>query len=400
MRSGRASLALATVALALAGGAEAQSAAMDREALHADVDRWVEKGLRRYQIAGAALAIVRHGRIVHRRGFGLADVARAHRVDPDSTVFHIASVTKLLTAIAALQQVEAGRLELRQDIRPLLGRIRAAGWDRHRVTLHDLLTHTAGLDTRWIGMATEDPADVRTLAEYLRRAMPPIIDPPGAVVRYSNHGYAAIGRAVEVASGLSWADYVEQRILVPLQMRRSYAGPRAPDAHHAVPYRYRRDTTPEPNVHEHAALGGAARSTATDLARLLVALLDTTSDVPLSPEGNRLLLTPQHRIGSGVPGFAYGTFEYPNGRVRAASMGGEVPGFSTRLLIVPELGLGVVLMINRKDPTLAVGVFDSLLARLAGPASDLAPRAMGAGRGATSIDEIEGPDQAGRACRS
>src|SRR5687768_11431598 len=71
-------------------------------------------------------------------------------------------------------------------------------------------------------------------------------------------------------------------------------------------------------------------------------------------------------------------------------MGGEVPGFSTRLLIVPELGLGVVLMINRKDPTLAVGVFDSLLARLAVPRSDVAPRASDAGRDAPSIDEIEG----------
>lgn len=357
-----ASLVLAMLAVC-ATGASAQAPAAPQDSLNVAVDRWVERGLARYEIAGAALAIVRDGRIVHQRGFGLADVERRVPVDPGRTVFHIASVTKLLTAIAALQEVEAGRLELHRDVRPMLGEMRAGGWSDHRVTLHQLLTHTAGLDVRWIGIAEQDPARVRPLAAYLPRAMPPIVDEPGTTVRYSNHGYAAVGRLIEVASGAPWAERMEQGLLAPLGMARSYASPRARGPGDAVPYFYRGDTLAEPDIHEHVAPAGAVRSTAADLARLMIALLDSSS-APLSPRGKAMVLAPQHRMG-GVEAYAYGSFPYPNDHVAAASMGGEVPGFSTRLLLVPSLRLGVVLMVNRKDPSLALVVFDSLLARVA-----------------------------------
>jgi CubicO group peptidase (beta-lactamase class C family) len=353
------------------GRLPAQAPALDVDSSYAVVDGWIERGLRRSQIAGAALAIVRDGRIVHARGFGLADVARRRRVDPDTTVFHIASVTKLVTAIAALQQVEAGRLALQADVRPRLGRVRTPGWDRAPITLHQLLTHSAGFDTRWIGMAVARPTAVRPLAEYLGDGLPPIVDRPGSVVRYSNHGYAVVGRLVEVASGMSWGEYVEERIFAPLGMRASHARPRERSPSDAVPYRYRADTTPEPDIYEHTAPGGAVRATAVDVARLVAALLDSTSSVPLSPAGKALVLTPQGTIGAGVPGYAYGSFPYPNAHVPAMTVGGEVPGFSTRVLMVPRLGLGVVLVVNRKDPTLAIGVFDSLLARVRPASSDV-----------------------------
>lgn len=118
------------------------------DSLFAAVDHWIEQGLLRYEIAGAAVAVVRDGRVVHKRGFGLADVARQYRVDPDTTVFHIASVTKLVTAIAVLQQVDAGKLALNADVRALIGTVHARGWGRHTISLHQLLTHTAGFDTR------------------------------------------------------------------------------------------------------------------------------------------------------------------------------------------------------------------------------------------------------------
>jgi CubicO group peptidase (beta-lactamase class C family) len=335
-------------------------------ALFRAVDEWVLKGLERYEIAGAALAIVQNGSIVHRRGFGRGNIASDVVVIADSTIFHIASVTKLLTAIGALQLVESGKLQLTSDTRSALGVINSPGWSTYPVSLHQLLTHSAGLDTRWIGMATTDPARVQSLDEYLQHETPPIIDAPESIIRYSNHGYALVGRLIEKTSGMTWAQYVEQRVMQPLGMMQSHALPRPLGKHHARPYRYRRDTLEEPSVFEHAAPGGAVRATVTDVGRLLVALLDTASSVPLSPQGKRMLLEPQMHIGGALPGYAYGTFPYPNPYIRAASMGGEVPGFSTRLLMVPELQLGIVLMVNRKDPSLAISMFDSLLVRVAG----------------------------------
>ena len=366
--------ALALIATSVPAGF-AQTAPVSAESLYSAADGWVQRGLVQYQIAGAALAIVRDGRIVHAAGFGLADVQRNYRVDADSTQFHIASVTKLFTAIAALQQVEAGKLALHRDIRPMLGAINAAGWHRDSVTLHELLTHTAGLDTRWIGMAASSPDRVRSLREYLPGAMPPIVDTPGTVIRYSNLGYAAAGRLVEIASGLSWPEYIEQRVLAPLGMHHSFARPQLPGNAHATPYRYRTDTLAEPNIYEHASPSGAVHSTATDLAQLLIALLDTSSSTMLSPASKLLVLTPQHQQALGVRGYGYGTFEFPNATVQAVSAGGEVPGFSTRLLLVPSMQLGMVLMVNRKDPLLAVSVFDSVLSRL----PPTAPESRGCG---------------------
>lgn len=213
-------------------------------------------------------------------------------------------------------------------------------------------------------MAVDSPARVRPLAEYVANSLPAVVDSPGATIRYSNQGYAVAGRAVEVASGTPYAAYVEQRIFGPLAMSYSYVAPHVPSANHATPYRYRSDTVAEPGIFEHGAPGGAVRSTATDLARLVAALLDSTTGLPLSASSKRLILSAQEQPASLVAGYAYGTFEYPNNHVRAVSVGGEVPGFSARVLMVPGLQLGVVLLVNRKDPTLAISVFDSVLSRL------------------------------------
>ena len=355
--------------------ARPQAARAVDDSLLARIDAWMRDGLRRYQIAGGAVAIVERGAITHQRGFGQADVARRTPVDPDRTVFHIASVTKLITAITALQQVDAGRLVLDVDIRRSIGPVGASGWNRYPVTLHELLTHTAGLDIRWTGTAATRPEDVEPLGAFLLRTMPPIIDEPGRRVRYSNYGYAAVGRLVEVVSGSPWSDIVEQRVLRPLGMAHSYVRPRQPDSDHAVPYRYRRDTTPEPAIYEHLAPSGAVHATVADLARLEIAILDSTrASTFLSLESRRLLFYPRATVAPGVRGFAYGTFEFPNDRMYAASAGGEVPGFSTRLLMVPSLAFGVVIAVNRKDPTLAVSVFDSLLQRLPGRRDESSPR--------------------------
>jgi hypothetical protein len=79
-------------------------------------------------------------------------------------------------------------------------------------------------------------------------------------------------------------------------------------------------------------------------------------------------------VADRLPGFGYGAFTYPNPYLHAVTMAGEVPGFSARLLMIPELQLGVVVLVNRKDPSLAVSVFDSLLVRVGGGSSSGPPR--------------------------
>ncbi len=356
------------------------------DSLVARIDSQLVRGLVRYQIAGAAIAIVERGTLRHARGFGLADVARRTRVDPERTRFHIASVTKLITSIAALQQVERGRLSLDSDVRSAVPEIHAVGWSDRPISLHQLLTHTAGLEPALIGIAAHAPREVGLLTTYLSRATPAILDAPPHGIRYSNFGFGIVGRIIETAASRPWAEVTERDVFTALGMDHAYAALRLPDSTDAVGYRYRRDTIPEPIVFERLAPAGSVRASVIDLARLMTAVLDTTPNATiLTPASRRLLLSSREQAAPGVAGFAYGTFEYPSPGPAARSVGGEVPGFSTRILFIPRLGIGVAIVANRKDPLLALSVFDSLLARF--PASDK-DRSGGCAPAATSSPVI------------
>jgi len=185
----------------------------------AAIDAYVNEQMETLGIPGLALGIVQGDQVVHVQGFGVAD-STGRSVTPQ-TPFYIGSVTKSFTALAVMQLVEEGKIDLDAPVQKYLPWFQVANQDASaKITVRNLLNHTSGISKKdgnrvW--------ASQQGLEETLRGfGMLPLTHPVGAKWDYSNLNYSLAGLIVEKVSGQSYADYVIQNILEPLDMRHSY----------------------------------------------------------------------------------------------------------------------------------------------------------------------------------
>ena len=177
-------------------------------------------------IPGAVMGIASSDTVLLLEGYGYADYEEKVSVDPQQTMFQIGSVGKVLTAISLLQQVDAGKISLNDDVNTYLD-----GWELKNpfaqvVTPFHLLTHTAGFNDQFIGYLAQNNAKVENLGEHLPRKMLSLFQPPGTEINYSNYGYALAGHLVERISGNPFEDQIQTQIFDPLQMTKaSYSLP-------------------------------------------------------------------------------------------------------------------------------------------------------------------------------
>lgn len=188
---------------------------------------------------GAQLAITRNGRLVLARGYGYADREAQIPVQPDA-LFRVASLTKLLTAVATLTLVEQGRLDLEMKAFPFLGLAplpaNAANADPRvqNITVRQLLHHTGGWDRDISGDLTNStttianaagvtpPADVDTVIRYYLGVR--LDFDPGTRYAYSNFGYIVLGRIIEKITGQSPATYFQSAVLGKAGITRAVPG--------------------------------------------------------------------------------------------------------------------------------------------------------------------------------
>jgi CubicO group peptidase (beta-lactamase class C family) len=195
-----------------------ETGAAEREArqVAAVVDPLIRADIAATGIPGAAFVFVSDGRIVYQQGYGVSDVASRTAVDPETTVWPIASITKVITAIAALQLVDQGRVDLDADLNRYLKRVRVPAQGYPPLTLRHLLTHTAALDElpgRQFDGRTAPDLGAFLDGRLLRYRA------PGLLTACSTYGMALAGVLVEDVSGQRYADYVMQRVLRPAGMR-------------------------------------------------------------------------------------------------------------------------------------------------------------------------------------
>ncbi|MBM3791272.1 MAG: serine hydrolase, partial [Acidobacteria bacterium] len=271
--------------------------------------------LKKQGMPGGVLVIVQDGAVVLARGFGDAGIEKQTPVDPDRTLFYLASVTKCFTATAVMQQVEQGRLDLERDVNDYLESFKVPSSYPEPVTLRHILTHTAGFDDRNVGYVARDSAEVLPMREYLRRFLPPRIMAPGRYISYSNHGFGLAGHLVELASGLEFSDYLEKNILRVLGMDHSTAFTPPPPAlapRMATMYFYSgRERRYEPAApgYRNIPPAGTVWATGMDMSRFLLAHLQggtAGSGRILKAETIDRMHARQFSHHSGLPGFAFG----------------------------------------------------------------------------------------------
>jgi CubicO group peptidase (beta-lactamase class C family) len=196
-----------------------------------DVDAWLDglvpAQIKNGDIPGAIVVVVKDGQILTERGYGYSDLATKAPVDPKTTMFRPGSITKTFTWTAVMQLVEAGKLNLDTDVNQYLD-FKIPPRDGQPITLRNIMTHTPGFEEKYKYLMGSSPNV--TLEQYIKGWTPKRVFAPGKVPAYSNYGAALAGYIVQRVSGQSWADYVTQHILQPLDMTHSSVQMPFPDS--------------------------------------------------------------------------------------------------------------------------------------------------------------------------
>jgi CubicO group peptidase (beta-lactamase class C family) len=186
------------------------------------IDDYIESKMRLPRIPGMALAIVKDNEIVYLKGYGQADPSG--RPMTPQTPLILGSITKSFTALAVMQLVEAGKVELDAPVQKYIPWFRIADANASaQITVRQLLYQTSGLPMLrepqfWTAQ------DRRALERTVRfLADKQISFPPGQGFEYSNANYETLGLIVQTITGMSFEDYVSQNIFAPLEMKNSFA---------------------------------------------------------------------------------------------------------------------------------------------------------------------------------
>lgn len=371
-RAGRVALALALAvglpfsasrsSLVAQQPAAAQAPAARQVDLRA-LDAYFAQARKDWGVPGLAVAIVKDGRVVLAKGYGIRELGKPEVVD-ENTLFAIASNSKAFTAVALATLVDQGKLTFDTPVRQVLPWFQLyAPYVSEDARVRDLLSHRIGLrtfggDLLWYG-TTYSSEDVARRTRFLKQAAP-----YRSSYGYSNVMFVTAGQMIPALTGRSWTDYVASTILAPLGMTRTVTS--IDSLSHrgdvATPHAYwRGNLQPFPwrSWNSVQAAGGII-SSAADMAkwlRLLAGRGAIGGDTLVRPATLRALWTPQVSFGTGIDpklqiqtthlrgyGMGFNLADY-RGRF-VASHGGAADGMFSQLAVVPEEGLGVVVLTN------------------------------------------------------
>lgn len=332
-----------------------QSAPYDAVASYEAIDAYVEEQMHRLKIPGVSLAIVEGDKIVHLRGFGQARPGG----EPPSphTPFPIASLTKSFTALAVMQLVEAGKIELDAPVQRYLPWFRVADPQASaQITVRHLLNQTSGLPTS--SGESVDFDDRPGAAERHGRSLATLrlTGPADSAWEYSNSNYVLLGLIIEAAGGKSYADYVQRQIFTPLEMGHTYTSQaQARQNGLAVGHQVRfmiPFAAPYMPLAQSGLAGGGLISCAEDLARYMIVLLNRGryGDVQiLSSAGIDELqrgVGEVNAFGLSLGQYGMGWFVGTIGKTKLVWHGGTLPDFAAHMALLPEQKKGLVLLYN------------------------------------------------------
>ncbi len=350
----------------------------------AAIDRYIEAQIKANHIPGVALAITKDDQIVHVRGFGIADPSG--RLMTPQTPMLIGSVSKSFTALAIIQLVEAGKLDLQAPVKqylpwfsvlPPVAQTTGPGapltYNSGAITITHLLSHTSGISRasgeRLLADGDTSPSALERHVRLLSREH--LVRPTGSGFEYSNANFNVLGMVLQAVSGQSYADYIQQHIFQPLDMQHSYTSKAEAQAQGmAIGYRqwfgFPLPAGRLPFVAGDLPSGYLISSTE-DLGHYLIAqtnqgnyqgksvlspLLMNTMHlpaVPARPEG-------YHRKPSGS--YANGWYLMELNRIPVVTHDGDTPNYHADIVMIPSGRWGVALLINTNTVLLGEPIRD------------------------------------------
>jgi CubicO group peptidase (beta-lactamase class C family) len=299
-------------------------------------------------VPGASVIVIRDGRVVFRRAYGMADLERKTPASP-TTDYRLASLTKQFTAMAIMLLVRDGRLTYDQPARTLLPELPPA---TAGVTIRHLLNHTSGLldyedlipDTQTVQVSDQDVLQLLASRDSVNF-------PAGTKYRYSNSGYCLLALVVERVSGMAFADFLRQRVFAPLGMARTLAHRDGRDTVPERAYGYTPDSgrfVPSDQSVTSATLGdGGIYTSVDDLVHWDAALYTErlVDRVTLA-----LATTPPVLPGNSTQ-YGFGWFVDAYRGLRRWRHTGETSGFTNAIQRFPERRTTIIVLTNRNGGT-------------------------------------------------
>jgi CubicO group peptidase (beta-lactamase class C family) len=344
----------------------------------ADLDAYVGRVQQAFEVPGLSVAIVKDGKVVLAKGYGVRKLGEPARVD-ENTLFGIGSNTKAFTSAALASLVDEGKISWDDPVyQRLPGFQMYDPYVSHEMTIRDLLTHRSGM-----GLGEGDllfwPHTTFTRDDiiYRLRFMKPASSFRSRFA-YDNLMYIAAGQIIPAVTGKSWEDYIREKILAPLGMSTTNLSNSAfkPGDNYAWPHSKvdgKLQAIEFVNL-DNAAPAGSINSSAGEMAKWVTLQLNhgkfPNGNQRLFSEGRSLemwsaetILPAGNRVGPLAPlssrfaayALGWGLRDY-HGRKLVGHTGG-VAGFVSRVMLVPEENLGVVILTNAEQG----GAFDSIL---------------------------------------
>ena len=305
-----------------------------------DTDEFLRAEMRRQNIPGLSLVVVKRGEIIKSQGYGLANRQLQIAATPD-TVYKIASVSKQFMATAIMVLAQDGRLNVDDPVRKYLTDAPAAWND---ITIRHLLTHTAGLVREPPGF---DPFKTTSDIDLIRTAYrEPLRFKPGDSWEYSNTGYNILAEIIRLVSGRPWPDFIQTSVFKPAGMTSSWpTNTTVSIANRAQGYVDNDALRDEPKW---LALrpGGGFLSTVLDLAKWDAALY---TDKVLTEASRRQMWTPVTLNNGKTYPYGFGWMLGNRNGHRYVQHSGGMPGTRANLSRFIDLELTIIMLMNLDD---------------------------------------------------
>jgi serine beta-lactamase-like protein LACTB len=337
-----------------------------------EVDRLAAEEMSSLHEPSLAISIVKDGQLIFAKGYGRSDLENNVPATAD-TVYRIASVSKSLTATAAMRLVEEHKLELDLPVQKYCSAFPIKQWP---ITVREVLTHQSGIRHYKNDDESINTRHYASINETLTQdfAKDPLLFRPGTKFSYTSYGYIVLGYVMEGASGMSYPAYMEQSIFAPAGMTSS----RLDDVFAIIPHRARGYSTDKNGNFRNAILldisnkppGSGINSTARDLGFFMVALYGGRL---VTPATWNQMITPAKTL-DGKPTI-YGEGWFVGGPIstyhglREVGHGGDVQGFASVLYALPDKKFAVIVLSNGENEkasveyiTLARKIYDTVTA--------------------------------------
>ena len=320
-----------------------------KEDLEAFFDGIIPLQLERSDVAGATVLVMHGSETLLQKGYGFTDLKSSQPVDPRSTMFRLASISKLFTWTAAMQLVEQGKLDLDADVNRYLD---FAIRGNKPITLRNLMTHTTGFEETVRDIIVTDPKKFLALREFLVQNQPHRLFAPGTVPGYSNYAVGLGSYIVQRVSGERFEDYVAAHVFAPLGMTHSTFYQPPPKALQDLPSQGYPSSTRDPAIgfelFSPAGAGGISASAA-DMGRFGQMLLnggELDGQRILKQESLAEMWKPQFRASDRLPPIGLGFYQVWRNELKWIGHEGDLVAFHSLFFVEPQQKLVLFISYN------------------------------------------------------